>query len=545
MKKYILALLSLVMLSTSIYSQVTFTETPFSNPSYQTSREDCVTDLNGDHLDDILRTTNDTLYFDFQLPNGSFEHKKVPLTLVVRPEWSLCAGDFDGNGYTDFVMGGGTNVSIVTANGDGTVYSEDNKMGFIFCQRTSIADIDNDGDLDLFVCNDIGLSQPYRNDGNGNLTLDQDLLPTADLHGNYQSLFIDYNNDRLIDLYITKCLLGSTSGDIERTNLLYHNNGDGTFTEVGEDVGLNDNSQSWMSNWEDFDNDGDLDVFIVNHDTGNKFMVNDGTGHFTDQILSTGIDRMDLGARESLTGDFDNDGDIDIFSQLSDELYDNNGDGTFSPHDLPFNDGAIGDVNDDGFLDIVHWNSININDGNNNNWIKVSLEGKESNIHGIGSRVEIYGDWGVQVREVRTGESYSSMSSWQVHFGVGTQTEIDSVLVYWPSGKWTRVDNPVINETLVIEEHQTSSNNEPDLVREMSVYPLPVTDVMYVEFESFDYGLGEMNIYSIDGKLLSSESIHLVKGAMKMEVNVEGLSGSFIISIESHDKKIAKKIISF
>src|SRR5690606_31790695 len=125
-------------------------------------------------------------------------------------------------------------------------------------------------------------------------------------------------------------------------------------------------------------------------------------------------------------------GYIDIFSELDYALYLGNGDLTFTPQTLPFNNGGIGDFNNDGFLDVIFNNNLMINNGNDNNWIKINTLGIQSNKNGIGARVEIHGDWGIQIREVRAGQSFSPMSSLTVHFGLGTSTSIDSIVIKWP-----------------------------------------------------------------------------------------------------------------
>ena len=160
------------------------------------------------------------------------------MTIQNVPDWSIAAGDLDGNGYNDLVLGNGSRVSFVMANEDGTVYTEDaSHTEYIFSQRSTMADIDNDGDLDSFVCHDVDLSHPYRNDGDGNMTLDQNLIETIDLPGNYAAIWVDYDNDGDSDMYLTKCRGGSSPGDPERDNAMYTNNGDGTFTENAEVIG--------------------------------------------------------------------------------------------------------------------------------------------------------------------------------------------------------------------------------------------------------------------------------------------------------------------
>lgn len=432
---------------------VTFTnQSNLLNPISGFNYTDCTVDMNGDFLDDVVRVTSNEIYIDFQQADGTFQQTAFTTTLSNNPDWSICAGDIDGNGFNDLLFGGGSAVSFVMASDDGSSYTETYYPQYIFSQRSTMADIDNDGHLDAFVCHDVDQSHPYRNDGDGNMILDQSLIETFDRPGNYAAIWTDYDNDGDIDLYITKCKGGSISGDVDRTNLLYQNNGDGTFSEVGEQAGIGDNAQSWATVFEDFDNDGDFDAFVVNHDFKNRFYENNGDGTFTDIIETTNINPNDLGAWENVAGDFNNDGYMDIFSELSSSLYLNNGDMTFTGTSAPVTPGAIGDLNEDGFLDIVRGNNLFINDGNDNNWIKINPIGFESNLNGIGARVELYGDWGRQIREVRAGQSFSPMQSLQIHFGIGQATAIEKVVVKWPSGIITVLEDPEINTTIDIQE---------------------------------------------------------------------------------------------
>jgi len=96
---------------------------------------------------------------------------------------------------------------------------------------------------------------------------------------------------------------------------------------------------------------------------------------------------------------------------LNNQFYLNNGDGTFTGASAPTNEGAIADLNNDGFLDIVNGNSLFLNNGNSNNWIKFNFVGTNSNLNGIGARVELEGAWGTQLREVRSGQTFSDMHS--------------------------------------------------------------------------------------------------------------------------------------
>lgn len=459
-------LLSLFAFSINgLFAQLSFTnQSALLGPSAG-GTNDCAVDMNGDYLDDIVSVYTNQLVIDYQQEDGSFIEEVYPANFSSMPSWSICAGDIDNNGYNDLCFGDGSSCSFVYSNGNGSEYSEVTGSNSIFSQRNTFADIDNDGHLDAFVCHDVDQSLPFRNDGNGNLVLDHTLISTLDMPGNYAAIWTDYDNDGDIDLYMTKCKLGSVSGDPHRTNRLYRNNGDGSFDEVADEAGIDDNAQSWATVFEDFDNDGDFDAFIVNHDFKNRFYLNNGDGTFTDIIDDTGIDAFDLGAWENASGDFDNDGFVDIFSELNNSFYMNNGDLTFTPLNLPFDDGGIGDFNNDGFLDVINGTSLWINDGNDNNWLKVSLLGIVSNKNAIGARVEIHGDWGIQIREVRSGQTFSPMSTLNIHFGIGQSTEIDQIVVKWPSGIITTIPTPEINQSITIPESENGCIlNTDDLV---------------------------------------------------------------------------------
>ena len=417
-----------------------------------TPYSDCALDMNGDLLDDIVRIGNKGIYIDFQQPDGTFAQQFFNMPVQSPPSWSICAGDLDNNGFNDLLFADSATVSFVKAGNDGSFYTETVMPGNIFSQRSTLADINNDGWLDGFVCNDTGQSIPYRNNGAGNMSPDQNLIPTAGLPGNYAAIWTDYDNDGDIDLYITKCLGGAPPSNISRTNLLYRNNADGTFSEVGASAGLDDNAQSWSTVFEDFDNDGDFDAFIVNHDFQNRLFRNNGNATFTDVIAASGINPNDLGAWENASGDFNNDGFMDIFSELSQELYLGNGDLTFTGQDAPVKPGAIADLNGDGFLDVYRKGQLWLNESNSNHWLKVVPLGIESNRNGIGARMEIFGAWGIQVREVRSGQSFSPMNSLTVHFGLGQNEAVDSLKIRWPSGTVTTLQNLPADSTYLVPE---------------------------------------------------------------------------------------------
>jgi len=451
---------TMVLLSFGLQSQVTFTnQGSFLGPITGAPYEDQAVDMNGDYLDDVVRVVSGAVVIDYQQTDGSFQSVTYSVPTAYPPNWSIVAADIDGNGFTDMCWGNGSRVTFVYANDQGTGFTAQVMPEYIFSQRSSFFDIDNDGNLDAFVCHDVDTNRPYRN-VNGTLTYDLSMFPNLlPVGGNYAVVWVDYDNDGDGDLYVTKCRGGAPATDPQRINILYRNNGDGTFTNVAAAANMNDDNQSWTTVFEDFDNDGDMDAFTVNHSSSdatggaqNKFMINNGDGTFTNIINSTGIPANNLGAWNLDAADFNNDGFVDILSELTKELYLNNGNNTFTGYDLPFSGGGIGDMNDDGFLDVIRGNSLWINNGNDNNYIKINLEGIISNKNGIGARVEIYGDFGKQIRDVRAGRSFAPGSHLCAHFGIGQSTQVTQVVVKWPSGMVTVLENPEINSSHVMYE---------------------------------------------------------------------------------------------
>jgi ASPIC and UnbV/Secretion system C-terminal sorting domain/FG-GAP-like repeat len=495
-------------------------------------------DVNGDFLDDYVRISSNGVGIDYQQPDGTFISTMIAMTIQNVPGWSVAVGDLDENGFNDMVLGNGSRVSFLMANADGTAYTENAFPQYIFSQRSTFADIDNDGDLDSFVCHDVDLSHPYRNDGNGNMTLDQTLIETLDAPGNYAAIWVDYDNDGDQDMYLTKCRGGSPPNDPLNNNAMYTNDGTGVFTENALDIGMQDSARSWATVFEDFDNDGDFDAFIVNHDFQNRFMLNDGTGNFTDIIETTGINPTDLGSWENLSADFNNDGYMDILSEMSKELYVNNGDLTFTGQDLPFDEGGIGDMNGDGFLDVVNNGNLYLNDGNENNWVKIGLIGTDSNLNGIGARIKIEGAWGTQMREVRSGQGFRHMNSLVAHFGLGTATAIDKIIIEWPSGTLDEIVNPDINSQHIYTEGANPVLGTTDVqATGITLFPNPTTDLL--NFSEKGMENTTVSIVDMNGKLVLNTQV-----SNRNNIDVTALnSGVYFAQFEVDQKQVSYKFV--
>jgi hypothetical protein len=280
-------------------------------------------------------------------------------------------GDFNNDGFLDLFVChyNGTNV-LYRNNGDGTftkINSGDPVQDFDYHTGTSGADFDNDGFLDLFVA--AGIEAPsarplrlYHNNGDGTFSKVSGGVVTNQLGFFDAGVWADYDNDGFLDLFVTD---NGTSTDAGGKNLLFHNNGDGTFTKITTGAVVNDIGVGWGALWADYDNDGYPDLIVLNLvNNGHNFIYhNNGDGTFT-RILTNAIatDSWPAGAQGGAWGDYDNDGLPDLFVTDNhgsrNRLYHNGGNGAFtnvsSGPMLPGGGvGAVwGDYDNDGYLDL-------------------------------------------------------------------------------------------------------------------------------------------------------------------------------------------------
>lgn len=441
-----------------------------------------VVDMNQDGRDDIIRLRNaKSLFVDYQNANGSFTALSLgnPSNAF---QWGIAIGDTDNNGYPDIISGGYFDgLHYQRANGTGTAFAKSTlSTPSIFLQAVSFADINNDGWLDLFPCHDVGLNPPFRNSGNGGLVHDPSLIntattPSSDNSGNYGNVWTDYDGDGDLDLYISKCRGGvSSRTDPRRINQLFRKNSDGTFTEVAAAAGLADGAQSWTADFADIDNDGDLDCFIGNHSEASRLLLNDGSGSFTEVTSSSGID-VSWNVIQAIFRDFNSDGWIDLLlTGAQHGVWLNDRDGTFTKISNPFTSAsiesaAVGDLNRDGFPDVYAGyaslyntpsssrpDKLFLSAPNGNGFLSIALKGRSSNRLASGALLELHGPWGVQLREVRSGEGYGITNSFSQRFGMGNTAVADKLVVRWPSGTVDTAYNLSANQFLTLEEGDTA-----------------------------------------------------------------------------------------
>ncbi|MBI2949736.1 MAG: VCBS repeat-containing protein [Verrucomicrobia bacterium] len=251
--------------------------------------------------------------------------------------WGAAWGDFDNDGFIDLVVGNVGTDFLYRNNRDGTFTSITSSVVVVNDSDGSAgvawADYDNDGNLDLVIGDRVGKNKLFHNNGDGTFRKTVGNAVVADGQANSAN-WGDYNNDGHVDL-----MIASPFGP---PNRLYRNNGDGSFTKMtSATVGniASDGGSGVAGIWSDYDNDGDLDMFVTHYDAKNFFYRNNGNGTFTKLFRA---DTSDLDAPSSVSGgatwgDYDNDGDLDLFvmrglslALTDDALYRNNGDGTFT-----------------------------------------------------------------------------------------------------------------------------------------------------------------------------------------------------------------------
>lgn len=437
--------------------------------------------------------------------------------------WGMgaCVGDYDNDGFDDlYVTYYGGNV-LYRNNGDGKfndVTEKAGARGHGWGMGCAFGDLDNDGRLDLYVSNyldiDINhLGEPgsapnctyrgiatfcgprglagsrdvlYHNNGDGTFA---DITERAGIDaGDYFGLGVvmgDYDRDGRLDIYVANDSTPSS---------LYRNKGDGTFADVGPQAGVaysgEGQEQAGMGiDFSDYDNDGWPDLVKGNFSDDTKNLYhNNRDGTFTDLTYQAGIG--DIGWLFTTFGakffDYDNDGWKDIllangqtFPQMDryptgityaerNFLFHNRHDGKFDEVGLRAGPGlaikkvsrglATADYDNDGDLEIMVSNMNGSPDllrhgrKNPNHSILVKTIGTRSNRDGIGTKVAVTAGGLVRYDEVRSGGSYLSSSDLRLHFGLGAATRVDRLELTWPSGQKDVVENPPLDSILVIKE---------------------------------------------------------------------------------------------
>jgi hypothetical protein len=475
--------------------------------------------------------------------------------------------DYDQDGFIDIYACSGTWLEGVSKmekpaelpgnhlyrnKGDGTYEDITKKAGVggpWYSMGAAVGDYNNDGYPDIFISN-YGPNVLLRNNGNGTFT---DVTRRANVSGGKEcsvgAAWLDYDNDSYLDLYVGNYLEfdpeykyyyapdgfpGPLAYDSQK-DILYHNNGDGTFKDVTEIMGIIDiDGRAMGVGAADYDQDGFEDIFVANdhtlnylwHNEGGKKFIDHGTmsgtafsqageatismsvdfadfngdglldifksddsycslyenmgnGVFSDKSVSSNISMAAaqfVGWSSSFV-DYDNDGDVDIFKTngalkhlygQEDQMFNSDGTGKFKDVSLELGKyfqkefvgrgACLGDYDNDGDMDIfiVNLNSPSVflrnNKGNQNNWLTLKLTGMSSNKDGIGARVKLTAGGKTQTAQKKSTTGYLSQNDPRLHFGLAKSGIVERIEIKWPSGKIQTLENIKANQILEVKE---------------------------------------------------------------------------------------------
>jgi hypothetical protein len=433
--------------------------------------------------------------------NGSFT--KVTTGEIVTDQansYSASWGDYDNDGDLDlFVanMGGGN--FLYRNDGDSLTRI---KQGIIatdggLSYSGSWGDYDNDGDLDLFVANDGQKNFLYRNNGDGTFNKIVPLFGGGDIVNDVArsvvGLWGDYDNDGDLDLYVVN---GAFSRE---KNSLYRNDLNGKFTKITSGRIINDIEGSTGGSWGDYDNDGYLDMYVCNSvgDAPNSLYHNNGDGTFTKITAGPMVTESGHSTGSSWV-DYDNDGDLDLFvvNVLGQKncLYQNKGDGTFTKittgdivNDTGWSYGCSwADYDNDGDQDVIVTNGgfyttlknfVYKNNGNQNKWITIQCQGTVTNTSAIGAMVrvkaKIAGKAVWQMQQILGQTGWFGQNSLDVEFGLGNASVIDSLVIEWTSGSVQVLTNVAVNQSTEIIEVVRYHDLQVEQAKDQT-YSLPI-----------------------------------------------------------------------
>ena len=430
-------------------------------------------DFNGDGWDDLTFASQagDSLYF-FVNQQGTMV-PVPPLVDNTDESKQVIWVDYDNDGDQDlFVTCYGAPNRMYRNEGNLELVDVTQEIGLglsnAYTFGAAFGDYDRDGNLDLYVVNrELTLTTNflYRNMGNGTFV---DVSTAAGVNNGYKpsfcAAFLDINRNGYPDLYIAQ-------DRYNFANDLYKNRENGTFEDISQSSESDISIDAMNVGPADYDHDGDLDIYVTNTAAGNKFLWNKGDESFFEaaNLCGVALHQVSWGANFV---DLDNDTWEDLYVSTYDSLapnalFRNLGIGVFSPAITIGDDlghsfaNAVGDLNQDGYPDLAVSNAEGSpfrlweNEGGMNNWIRIKLQGLESNRDGYGSWIEVYIDDTELLRFTHCGTAYLAQNSNVHHIGLGQATLIDSIKIQWPSGVVDKLEEVEPNQTLMILENST------------------------------------------------------------------------------------------
>lgn len=548
-------------------------------------------DVNGDGWEDVFMTNGpqggaqNLLYLNGG-PGGQF-------SAATSGDMASHAEPFDGATFADADNDGNLDAFAVTwygkknylyfGNGDGTFAYDAAaapSIGGTYSETASWGDMDNDGDLDLYVTNSGGDKKNllFRNNGGRVFAKVADGPQSNDANASRSVNWTDFDGDGDLDLFV--------SNEENQPDDLYENDGMGNFAKIaGSGAPSQSNRSTMSSSWGDVDNDGDLDLFVANaayfSEQNNQLFLNED-GAFT-EAASSDLATDGGCSYGSNFGDYDNDGDLDLVvsngycnGAIVNFLYQNDGQGHFTRDresienlSTPCSYGAAwGDVNNDGFLDLgiatcknsssspLEGNQFFLNAGNCNRWLKVKLAGTRSNRSAIGAKIRVTATIGGQVvtqlREISAQSGYCGQNSLIAHFGLGDAEVADEIRVEFLGGTDTTLTATPVNQLLEITEAIPTSVREAaeNEAFAMNVFPNPARDAFRVDMEMRrPVEQLRLRLLDIAGKVILKKEIPvagLASWSESFSIDEMGLGrGVYWVEISGYGRSVASLVEVF
>ena len=391
--------------------------------------------------------------FDYDndgFPDLMFGNYFQPVNLLDLKTTHVLPNDLD-----NAVNGGG--VTLWRNNGDGSFADVTAKAGFSHHTGWTLdighGDFNNDGWQDVYLACDYGTDRIFFNNRDGTFRdATEKALGGYDTKKGMDVEVADYDNDGWLDIYVTNI----TDEYMKECNMLWHNNGDGTFTDLSRETGTCNTLWGWGAKFGDFDNDGNQDLFVLNglRSAGPENYI----PVLVNMITKPGVDFTDLRSWPAI-------GDMSWSGFQKKKLFRNLGSGTFKEvsaeagvdNDRDGRGLALADLDNDGLLDMVQTNAdqpVLVYRGRApqaGDWVELKLTGTRSNRDAIGARVTLRAAGRTLIREVDGGNGYSGQSSRRLHFGLGRSASPAAIEIRWPSGLVERTVAPVNRMTRITE----------------------------------------------------------------------------------------------
>lgn len=519
----------------------------------------------------LLRNKGDATFEDVTLEAGfevQFANTDEPATLGEK--MGAAWGDYDNDGFPDLFLTNSREDQLYHNQGDGTFVDATAQAGVAGCHEcySSSAlwwDHDRDGDLDLYVSNLKGPNRMYENLGDGTFA---DITQRTGLGGSgvtWASVALDVGKDGFLDLY---------NANDTQENQFFENRSGTHYNEASMAYRLNDEGAGMGLAIGDCNNDGFFDIYVTNifNHHPNPLFIDMGNRRFTDKAVEMRVENAGWGWGTKFF-DYDHDGDEDLYvvtgvvsKQYIDGVEQLDEDNFFFKNMLiegserfqnwSVESGANGeergrgvetfDYDDDGDLDLLVSNvgsapylyrneSIRDEQPASKNWIKIELEGTESNRDAIGTEVKItigdqsYYRW-------HHGAGFFCQSLAPVHFGVGAAQVIDEIQITWPLGLKETIYDVVVNQTIRVKEGENTvvtgiEDEFTNLPVKVQNYPNPFDQSTTFHFEVDQPGMLDFKIFSITGQeLYSKVQVSHQPGAVNIIWNGEDKNGTILPS---------------